>query len=86
MRLEQQTPTYLQNAHIVRTCNDSEAACAAQGASRSIQVYEVEDIRRFTPKLELRTIVDREVTEDRRIDILITWTVKRVRTHQTIQS
>src|ERR1035437_2718778 len=80
--LEEKTSTNLTHAHCTCSGNDAKGTSAAERTSGSAKIYEVEDVRCFATELELHPVVDGEVTEQRRIHVLVSWRIQGVGSYQ----
>src|ERR1035437_4994273 len=84
--LEEKTSTNLNYAHSACSGNDAKGTGAAERTSGSAKIYEVEDVRCFATELELHPAVDGEVTEQRRIHVLVSWRIQGVGSYQPIEA
>jgi hypothetical protein len=83
--LKQETSSNLNDSHTGRARDDAKGTCTAECTSWPAQVDEVEDVRCLTTELKLHTSIDVEVSEDRCIDIFVSWRVERIDPHGAIQ-
>src|ERR1035441_3049729 len=83
--LEEETAAYLNHAHSGSPGNNAKGA-GVERASGVAQIDEVEDVSCFAAELELRPAVNGEVTEQRRIHGLVSWTTQGVDSDQPIEA
>src|ERR1035441_5303733 len=80
MRLKQETSTNLDDALAASAAGDLSVGAAAYSSGRGTKVYQVEDVGYFAAKLELHSLIDDEIAEERCIDIFVARHVELCRT------